>query len=258
MIDQVRVVTAAFEELAGQNVSTMRRLWRLTAWGAAAVCAVVIAVLSAPDEVSSQQPTAAPISHKIVARVPLAGAEPTAQAAKRPFDAQAETRRLAEAVRGLAADSDELKSRVAVVEHTLDDVTGSVTRDIAATTAGGVVLQRWPDNQPLEPTAPAAAAARGPGAPTPPEYGVDIGSAVSIPTLRARWAEIRSAHPQLLGGLRPVVVLTQPSRSNRLELRLVVGPLASADAAARLCSDLAPYRLSCQPTIFAGQRLAQQ
>ena len=44
-----------------------------------------------------------------------------------------------------------------------------------------------------------------PALPLPMEYGVDIGSAVSIQALRARWAGIRSAHPQLFEGLAPTI-----------------------------------------------------
>jgi hypothetical protein len=39
-------------------------------------------------------------------------------------------------------------------------------------------------------------------------------------------------------------------------LRLVIGPLPSADAAARLCKTLERFRLTCQPAIFAGRHLA--
>jgi hypothetical protein len=45
-------------------------------------------------------------------------------------------------------------------------------------------------------------------------------------------------------------------RSKAILLRLVVGPLVSADAAAKLCTTLGRYRLACQPTIFAGRHLA--
>jgi hypothetical protein len=38
--------------------------------------------------------------------------------------------------------------------------------------------------------------------------------------------------------------------------RLVIGPLASAGAAAKLCTTLERFRLTCQPTIFAGRHLA--
>jgi hypothetical protein len=88
------------------------------------------------------------------------------------------------------------------------------------------------------------------------EYGADIGSALSIQALRARWAGIRSAHPQLFDGLVPTVTLREIPRSNSPELRLVVGPLVSADAATRLCAALLSSKLFCEPTIFAGQHLA--
>jgi hypothetical protein len=39
-------------------------------------------------------------------------------------------------------------------------------------------------------------------------------------------------------------------------LRLVIGPLGNAAAAARLCGKVANAGLSCQPAIFDGQRLA--
>ena len=107
------------------------------------------------------------------------------------------------------------------------------------------------------PATPAAiAAVVAPALPLPMEYGVDIGSAVSIQALRARWAGIRSAHPQLFDGLAPTVSLSETPQSNRPELRLVLGPIASADAAAKLCTTLERFRLTCQPTIFAGRHLA--
>jgi hypothetical protein len=247
MPKQVSGVTSAFKKLTAKNTFTMQGLWRLAAWGAIAACALLIAVLTTRGEVATRQIAS---SLRSVPR-------PDQASMAHPFDAQAETRRLSEAVRGLAAESDELKSRVAVVEHTMDDVTGSITQQIAAAKTGGVILPPWPDNQPPRPpTAAAIAGALAPSGPMLTQYGVDIGSAVSIPTLRARWAGIRSAHPGLFDGLRPVVTLKQVSRSNRVELRLVAGPLASADAAAKLCADLALYRLFCQPTPFAGPYLA--
>jgi hypothetical protein len=39
-------------------------------------------------------------------------------------------------------------------------------------------------------------------------------------------------------------------------LRLVLGTLASAHAAAKLCATFERFRLTCQPTIFAGRHLA--
>jgi hypothetical protein len=90
------------------------------------------------------------------------------------------------------------------------------------------------------------------------EYGIDIGSAVSIEVLRARWLGIRSAHAELFEGLTPTAVLREIPQSKRLELRLVVGPFGSSEAAADLCMKLAPYRLFCKPTAFDRHRVALQ
>jgi hypothetical protein len=37
---------------------------------------------------------------------------------------------------------------------------------------------------------------------------------------------------------------------------LAAGPLVNAYAAAKLCTTLERFRLTCQPTIFAGRHLA--
>jgi hypothetical protein len=232
---------------------TMHGLWRLVVWGSTAATALLIAVLSSRGVVGSQRAAvaASTLGGATVAVVqPLQPAPVPQQPAARPFDAQAETKKLADAVRDLSADNDELKSRLAVVEHSVDDVTGSIERQAKATPP-------WPDTGPPVPATPAAiAAVVAPALPLPMEYGVDIGSAVSIQALRARWAGIRSAHPQLFDGLAPTIALGETQQSNRPELRLVLGPLASANAAAKLCKTLEHFRLTCQPTIFSGRHLA--
>jgi hypothetical protein len=198
------------------------------------------------------------------------------EAAAPNFDAQAETERLSNAVRGLAADGQQIKSRLAAVEHDMDDVTGSVSKEIQAaaaarrsadgpTTTGTAVVTAA-----LIATAPplASVSAFAPAVTqSPPDaaapvaaakYGVDIGSGLTLETLRARWAAIRSAHPQLFEGLEPIVSIKEVPRANRIELRLVVGPFAQAAAADHLCAALTPFGLFCQPTMFDGQRLAQR
>jgi hypothetical protein len=119
----------------------------------------------------------------------------------------------------------------------------------------------FPAPPPVGGQAPPAAKPTVPGssslAPTK-EYAVDIGSAVSIQTLRARWAEIRAAHPQLFQGLTATVITRGIPQADRSELRLVLGPLPNFDAAARLCASLTPYRVFCQPTPFDGQHVALQ
>jgi hypothetical protein len=90
------------------------------------------------------------------------------------------------------------------------------------------------------------------------EYGVDVGSALSIDMLRARWLGIRSAHRRLFDGLVPTVVLHQIPRTNRVELRLVAGPLDNSEAAEQLCAALEAYRLLCQPVAFNSPHIALQ
>ncbi|MGD0148392.1 MAG: hypothetical protein ABSB77_07380 [Xanthobacteraceae bacterium] len=252
MADEVRLAKADLKRPAAAVPVTMRGLWRLVVWGSTAAAVLLIAVLSSRGVVGSQRAAvAASTLGGAVAVVQPVQTPPPAVA--RAFDAQAaETKKLAEAVRDLTADNDELKSRLAVVEHSVDDVTGSIARQAKATAAP----PPWPENGPPVPATPAAiAAVIAPALPLPMEYGVDIGSAISIQALRARWAGIRSAHPQLFDGLAPTISLSEMPPSNRPELRLVVGPLVSADAAARLCTTLERYRLTCQPTIFAGRHL---
>jgi hypothetical protein len=253
MADEVRLARADLKRPAPKVPVTMHGLWRLVVWGSTAATALLIAVLSSRGVVGSQRAAvaASTLGGGTVAIVQPVQTPPPAVV--RAIDTQAaETKRLADAVRDLTADNDELKSRLAVVEHSVDDVTGSIARQ-----AQSPPSPPWPESGPPVPVTPAAiAAVIAPALPLPMEYGVDIGSAVSIQALRARWAGIRSAHPQLFDGLAPTISLSEMPPSNRPELRLVVGPLASADAAARLCTMLERYRLTCQPTIFAGRHLA--
>jgi hypothetical protein len=247
MADEVRLAKADLKRPTAAVPVTMHGLWRLVVWGSTAATALLIAVLSSRGVVGSQRAAVAASTLGGGTVAIVQPAQPPQQAAVRAFDAQAETKKLAEAVHDLAADNDELKSRLAVVEHSVDDVTGSIARQANATP--------WPEDGPPVPTTPAAiAAVVAPALPLPMEYGVDIGSAVSIQALRARWAGIRSAHPQLFDGLAPTVSLSEMPPSNRPELRLVLGPLG-AGAAAKLCTTLERFRLTCQPTIFAGRHL---
>jgi hypothetical protein len=248
MADEVRLAKADLKRPAAAVPVTMHGLWRLVVWGSTAATALLIAVLSSRGVVGSQR---AAVAASTLGGGTVAIVQPV-QTAAHSFDAQAETKKLAEAVRDLTADNDELKSRLAVVEHSVDDVTGSIERQAKSTAA-----PPWPEDGPPVLTTPAAiAAVIAPALPLPMEYGVDIGSAVSIQALRARWAGIRSAHPQLFNGLAPTISLSEMPPSNRPELRLVLGPLASAGAAAKLCTTLERFRLTCQPTIFAGRHLA--
>ena len=57
---------------------------------------------------------------------------------------------------------------------------------------------------------------------------------------------LKAAQPALFEGLRPVIAIREGGKPGTVELRLVAGPLANANAAARLCASLDP-----QPTARA-------
>jgi hypothetical protein len=89
------------------------------------------------------------------------------------------------------------------------------------------------------------------------EFGVDVGGAVNFDGLRVLWASTKGSHAALLEGLHPVVAVRENGRTKSTELRLVVGPLANVEDAARLCASLSVARRYCQPVAFEGQRLAE-
>jgi hypothetical protein len=88
------------------------------------------------------------------------------------------------------------------------------------------------------------------------EFGIDLGTAATVDGLRNLWATIKGTQAPLLEGLRPVAAVRDGTKPGMVELRLVVGPLANAGVAARLCAALAAAGLTCEPAVFDGQRLA--
>jgi hypothetical protein len=251
---------------------TMRKLRHAVLWGATAAVALSIAVLSSHGDFDAG---------RLVDAFRGVGTSP----APRPLDAQAETQRLAQAVHGLTIDNDHLKARLASVEQDLNDVTGSIGKQIEAVQTADA-SRRVEDGPSIAATAsvstmlpavllptaiafppgpapfPAQLAANQPAAdaaavtPTRMAYGVDIGSGLTIQALRTRWAAIRLAHPEVLDGLEPILSVREIPRATHVELRLVAGPLPDAAAATQLCASLMPLGLFCQPALYDGQHLA--
>jgi hypothetical protein len=89
------------------------------------------------------------------------------------------------------------------------------------------------------------------------EFGVDVGGAINFDGLRVLWTSTKGSNAALFEGLHPVVAVRENSRTKNAELRLVVGPLAHVEGAARLCAILSAARRYCQPVSFEGQRLAE-
>jgi len=269
-------VPAGMREQGDQSdvIAFMRRFRLQALWGAAAAVALAAAVFSSQSQVGAQRMTAV-----------LASITGSGQKGAPLFDAETATRQLAQAVQDLRKDRDRLAARLAAVEQDMDDMTGSISKQIDAAKATAQAAAPWPSGEPTaeetsaalvatlspsavatamalsaDPLAPAAAASPffdAASAESPTAYGADIASSTSIKTLQAHWAALRSAHPRLFEGLRPSLALRESSRSNRTELRLVVGPFATVEAAAQLCIALSAFRQPCQPTMYGGQIVLQ-
>jgi len=93
---------------------------------------------------------------------------------------------------------------------------------------------------------------------TKTEFAVDLGSAPTIDGLRQLWDSVRSNQSSLVDRLRPVIAVRESDKTGPVELRLVVGPLANAAAAARLCASFSSAGRACEPSVFDGQKLAQR
>jgi hypothetical protein len=257
----------------GVRATIVRRAWRLGAWSGIALLCVAAAVVSAYTETGARR---------------LALGDPMMPAAAPPSVSDNEARRLADAVRALAADRDRLAARVAALERNLDDVTGSIPNragpergattnpaasplpptlapppPTAAAPPPPVVVAPAPPPVRMPPQAPvvsrppiaADAAATGSTA-TRTEFGIDLGTAATVEGLRNLWTAIKGTQAPLLEGLRPVVAVRDGAKPGALELRLVAGPLANAGVAAKLCAAFADAGLTCAPAVFDGQRLA--
>jgi hypothetical protein len=194
----------------------------------------------------------------------------------------------------MIGENKHLVTRIATLEHNVSDITGSIAREKAAQATAQMAPKVAPNlaepaaapavtAPPIraakpEPAAPAedatastsqaAQPAPPPPTPLPPlppsraEFGVDLGRAASLEGLRVLWTAALKRHGPHLEGLRPIVHLRERPRppgvnaASTVELHLVVGPLATATTAARLCAAITAAGGFCQPAPYDGQRLA--
>jgi hypothetical protein len=86
------------------------------------------------------------------------------------------------------------------------------------------------------------------------EFGLDVGGAVNFDGLRALWTSTQRAKGASFQGLRPIIAVRE-NKARGLDLRLIVGPLPSTQAATQMCAALLAARRYCQMTSFEGQPL---
>jgi hypothetical protein len=284
MPDEPIIGEASATPAAARDTLDLRGLARLAGWGAGTVTALLVAVLATQSEPGAKRMAAA-----FGERASPAG-EPVPVAA-RNTQTEFERQQISATVRSLAADRDRLLARVTVLERNLEDVTGSIPRTPAKPATPAEPPSKAADPEPAASTDAAQLTPMtiGPSlvatisspltipSPSPEtlaqvglsaipviedgvsartDFGIDIGSGPTLAALRATWSSLRRTHRDLFEGLHPVIAVRDANRQGAVELRLVLGPLGNAAAAARLCGKVANAGISCQPAIFDGQRLA--
>ncbi|HET7886099.1 MAG TPA: hypothetical protein VFL62_07735 [Bradyrhizobium sp.] len=133
-----------------------------------------------------------------------------------------------------------------------------------ATSAKAIVAAPLPEIAAVTPVPKAADEPEAAAVAAPPElvaphteFGVDVGTANSIPGLRALWRGLlKSRSNAALTKLRPVIVIKENNNGLGMQLRLVAGPISDAAAAAKICASLTVSDRGCSTAVFEGQRLA--
>jgi hypothetical protein len=240
----------------------MRSLRRLATWGLSATAALLLAVVVGFSSTPSRKVAATP-----AALTPAQKGDAEMAASRLP-EIDAQTRRLAETVRMLTTDRERLLARLDALEQTVNDLTGSIkaaapaaAQPQSAAPAGPPAPQSAEAPPASEPNTPERMASAIPSIPegvdpAKGELGVDVGGAGNFEGLRTLWSATKATNKMMFDGLRPQVVVRENSKTKAPELRLVVGPLPTVEAATRLCGALSTARRYCQPVAFEGQRLA--
>jgi hypothetical protein len=262
-----------------REARNLKPIWRLCGWagGAAAALAAVMVTLYTDTGSKRLQFALASAAERGQTTVVASMPSPT-------VDNSLEIKQLAETVRTFAADRDRLKIQVANLQQTLADVTGSIKSEAAAdatvqsakdknvakdrivatppvlsapATAAPQIQMATPvpEQVPLPPARIASVSANEPP-PAKPEFGIDLGGGATVEAVRSQWSAIKANFGPLLLGLHPVAT-ARARKPGVPEYRLVVGPLESANAAAKLCARFIAHP-NCRPAKFDGQRIALQ
>lgn len=262
---------------SGRDFSTL--LW-LCGWGVAT--AVALSALA----LTSQTQTATDRLRSIFAVSEPSG---VAQMPPRVAQLELETQMLTEQVRALNADRDRLAGRIALLQSSVDDMTGAIKRQAAATAAvlaaraaapasqtqpsiapsvaGATPVAAAPEAKtdpvitssvPLPPARAAAAqAAAGPEpAASMSEFGLDLGAASTLDGVQQRWTTVKANFGPLLSNLHPLAAPER--RQGKTGYRLVVGPLPNSPAATGLCAHFNAAHTPCRAVKFEGEQIAQR
>lgn len=177
---------AASKKVAAKTTFTMQRLWRQALWGSIAAAALLVAIVAGRTDIGSQRAAVVLSSLNLPAAASVrpgqGGAQVATQPAPRSPELESAIRQLVQAVRGLGEDRDRIMTRLVAVEHNVDDMTGSISRQIEEAKAAATKAPApWPSAEaPPVPTAPTTIALLAASAAPPPAPAVASPSAPAI------------------------------------------------------------------------------
>jgi hypothetical protein len=261
-------------------------LW-LGGWGGAAAIALIALAIASQTKTAGER-----------LRQVFAIKEPAAIAQMPPRVSQLESdvQLLTAQVRALTVERDRLAGRIALLESSLDDMTGAIKRQAAATAAALAAKTAAPAPSapatiaaspplpaaltppspvatvsaapksdasnaaavPMPPTRVAAVAANEPQSSVSPqnEFGLDLGGAATLDGIRQRWVTVKASFGPLLSGMYPLAA--REHRAGASGYRLVVGPLPNSPAATGLCAHFAAARTACKSVKFDGEQIVER
>jgi hypothetical protein len=271
----------------------MRALWRLTGWGVTAALALGVLAITTQTYTGSQQlklaltPPEMPVRKVTVLNVPPSA--PPANIAE-IARLQAEVNVLAADRDRLAARLASLERNLDDLTGSIKHLTAPpAAAPEPAPKAAEPAATAAPSPKPAEPAAaaqpppkpaapetvavpatppidappavaPTAAASTVPmppervaALPPKPEFGIALAGASNVALLHMQWAAIKANFGPLIGDLKPHAL--HDRRGNVSHYRLIIGPLPTYTAAAKLCSRLIAARAVCRPVKMAGEPL---
>ena len=267
-----------------RDVNTL--LW-LCGWGGITTVALIILAITTQTESANER-----LRHIFSVKESPA----LAQISPRIVQLESETRFLATQVRALTVERDRLAGRIALLENSLDDMTGAIKKQAATTAAALAARPAPPPSAPPPPVTvasnPAASPAVTPAAATPsvtpPAPPKEATQTTPLPP--ARVAAVATSEPEPtpqkksefgldLGGgatmdsirqrwttvkanFGPLLsgmypIAAHDHRAGAAGYRLVVGPLPNSAAAAGLCAHFTAARTTCRAAKFDGEQIAQ-
>jgi hypothetical protein len=249
--------------LAEEDNFDRRTLWRLGSWGAAAVGAVVVALMTNHSPIGLYRDQAAGTD--------LARQSQQIQLVAK--ESQNEVRRLASAIETLNGDRDRLYSRVTVLEQGLDSVTGAIAQQnpaaaspqVAATASAATEPQSTPQTPvPAPAVSPVAAAPatppekpavdtatkQNPGSAPFPSVAQGTPNSPGTPTAMPLMASKSILAPPDAAPAKLVKPETPASAVTASPMPEVVAPVASADDAERDPPWAASSKVAVQRTEF--------